>query len=120
MRERLARAYEFTAPGPDGPEVRLQNGGDRSRNLVPFPAQVAEVQLVERHGSHRGQLLALEGSDLMLGRSGIQGGELASDGVQAPYRASVVVFVVADQQSLGESVQRPRPDCDRCYSIGNR
>ena len=109
--EGLRRLDELAAPGPDAPEVLLEAAADRIRELVPLPAQVAEVQLVERHGTHRGQLLALERAEPVVRRAGVQGGQLSPDGVQRPDRAPVVVLVVADQRAArrGHSASRVGP-----------
>ena len=74
--EGLSRPHELPAPGPDTPEVLLEGGRHWIRNLVPFPTQVAEVQLVQRDGAHCRQLFALKGAELVVGRSGIEVGEL--------------------------------------------
>src|SRR2546421_9263390 len=111
--ERLRGLDEFPPPPGHASEVLLEHRADRVRDLVALAAEVPEVQLVERDGAHRDQLFAFEGADPVPRHTRLEPRELATKGVQGPDGAAVIVLVVADDHSLRDAIQRPRPDYNR-------
>src|SRR5262249_53224124 len=85
-----------------------------------FATEACEIQLVQERRIERAQFLALEPADHIARRGlEIERGELLRDGVQAPERAAIVVFVVALDQLEGQGVQQPRPAVYRCNGVAH-
>ena len=72
-------------------------------------AEAVEIDLVQDHRIRGDQLLALEAVDDEVRRLGkIEIGELGADRIEPLHRADVVVLVMADEDLLGNALDRLR------------
>src|SRR5258706_15753099 len=74
--------------------------------LIP---DAIEEMLMKNHRVHRDEFFALEAVDQEAGSVGIiELGELLADEIEPLHGAAIVVFVVADNQPLGHSLDSGR------------
>ncbi len=104
----LRQAGELGTPRRYAAEIALERPGKlgggffmpRGRT-VALSAERLEIDLVQDHGARGNQLFALQAVDLEdRGARPVKSRKTRPDGVQAPHRAAVVVYVMADDQFL--------------------
>src|SRR5438093_12956002 len=72
-------------------------------------AEIAEIELVQRHRPHGAVLLALERAQPVRRRARVELRELTTHGIQRSHCRAVVVLVVAHDHPLRDAVERPWP-----------
>jgi len=91
---------------------------------IALAAETVEVELVDDHRIRGDQFLALETvQDEDRRRRDVEAGQLGRDGVQPLHRAAVVVFIMADEQLLGDAFDLRRIErqlLDRILHLGRR
>ena len=106
-RQRVAIATNSSRQRSTDPKVARERIRERCGRLA-IAAQAREIELVQERGVERDEFLALQAVDHVAGRLGeVEGLELLRDGVQAPQRAAVVVFIVTLDESHRQSIQQP-------------
>src|SRR5207248_11802484 len=111
---------ELVAPAVSAAETLLQDARHELGGLA-ISAQRCEIKLMQRHGIERDQLVALQARDLEFRNRGeVERAELFGGRVEAAHGAAVVVLVVADDETVGQTGEEPGPAADGCDRVRHR
>jgi hypothetical protein len=115
--QRVAHGTELGTPAIERAKIAREHFHHRLGRLA-VAAHAREVQLVQDHGIHRNELLALQAIHQVTGRRGeIQRIELLGDRIEPAHGAAVVVLIVTLDQFERESVQCPGTAVNRFNRI---